>query len=149
MRGDEMTVDLKPIVEWLAPVISAIIVAVATGQINARLKLEDERRSAEAARTDEKRRIDAEWRERMEEHMDEQDRKISAILGAQCSQMRSDIIHKCHRYLDDLGCAGVEEKQSLHAEYMDYQTLCSEHDIVNHFVDSLVKRVMELPEREI
>ena len=143
-----MTIDLKPLVEWLAPVLSAIIVAAATGQINARLKMEDERRNAENAKTAEKRRVDAEWRERMEDHMEAQDRKINAILGAQCSQMRSDIIHKCHRYLDDLGCAGVEEKQSLHAEYMDYQALCHENDITNHFVDSLVRRVMELPERE-
>lgn len=143
-----MTIDLKPILDWAAPVLSAIVIAVATGRINSRLKIEDERRAGEQAKVDEKRRADAEWKARMEDHMEAQDRKINAILGAQCSQMRSDIIHKCHRYLDDLGCAGVEEKQSLHAEYMDYQTLCHENDIMNHFVDSLVKRVMELPERE-
>lgn len=89
------------------------------------------------------------WRDEIVNLMDRQDERIKIILRAQCSQTRSDIIHKCHRYLDDLGCASTEEKEALNAEHEEYTEMCEANDIVNHFVDGLVQRVMELPERKI
>lgn len=89
------------------------------------------------------------WREEIVKMMDAQDERIDTILTAQCSQMRSDIIHKCHRYLDDLGKASTEEKDALKAEHEEYSAVCQANGIVNNFVDMMVQRVMELPERDV
>lgn len=89
------------------------------------------------------------WREEMVKLMDNQDERINTILTAQCSQMRSDIIHKCHRYLDDLGKASTEEKDALKAEHEEYSAVCKANGIVNNFVDMMVQRVMDLPERDM
>lgn len=99
------------------------------------------------AKTDAKRAAEAEWREHMVTRLDQQDERIDTILTAQCSQMRSDLIHRAHRYIDDLGCAGTEEKQSFWAEYEDYMRICDANSIVNHFIDNLAKQVMALPNR--
>ena len=88
-----------------------------------------------------------EWREGIERRMDKQDECVESILEAQCTQMRSDITHKIHRYLDDLECASTEEKQSLYAEYEVYCEVCEKHGITNHFVEQLVTQVMGLPDR--
>jgi hypothetical protein len=61
--------------------------------------------------------------------------------------MRSDLVHRAHRYIDDLGCAGTEEKQSFWAEYEDYIRICDANNVVNHFIDNLAKQVMALPNR--
>jgi hypothetical protein len=100
------------------------------------------------AKTDAKRVAEAEWREHVVTRLDQQDERIDTILTAQCSQMRSDLIHRAHRYIDDLGCAGTEEKQSFWAEYEDYMRICDASNIVNHFIDNLAKQVMALPNRE-
>ena len=99
------------------------------------------------AKTDAKRAAEAEWREHVVTRLDQQDERIDTILTAQCSQMRSDLIHRAHRYIDDLGCAGTEEKQSFWAEYEDYMRICDANNIVNHFIDNLAKQVMALPNR--
>lgn len=99
------------------------------------------------AKTDAKRAAEAEWREHVVTRLDQQDGRIDTILTAQCSQMRSDLIHRAHRYIDDLGCAGTEEKQSFWAEYEDYMRICDANNVVNHFIDNLAKQVMALPNR--
>ena len=100
------------------------------------------------AKTDAKRKAEAEWRDSIDRRLDQQDGRIDTILTAQCSQMRSDLIHRAHRYIDDLGCAGTEEKQSFWAEYEDYMRICDASNIVNHFIDNLAKQVMALPNRD-
>ena len=99
------------------------------------------------AKTDAKREAEAEWREHVVTRLDQQDERIDTVLTAQCSQMRSDLIHRAHRYTDDLGCAGTEEKQSFWTEYEDYMRICDANNIVNHFIDNLAKQVMALPNR--
>lgn len=99
------------------------------------------------AKTDAKRAAEAEWREHVVTRLDQQDERIDTILTAQCSQMRSDLIHRAHRYIDDLGCASTEEKQSFWTEYEDYMRICDANSIVNHFIDNLAKQVMALPNR--
>lgn len=101
------------------------------------------------AKTDAKRAAEAEWREHVVTRLDQQDERIDTILTAQCSQMRSDIVHKCHRYLDDLGKASTEEKDALKAEHDEYSAVCKANGIVNNFVDMMVQRVMDLPERDM
>lgn len=91
----------------------------------------------------------AEWREKTDTRLEKLEEKVETTVSGQCTQLRGDIIHKSHRYLDDLGMASTEEKGAFYAEYEEYQKLCDENDIVNHFIDTLVERVMALPEREI
>ena len=137
------------IITWAAPIAAALLTCAGQLWLNTRFKRADEKRDEARRDTDAKRKAEAEWRDNMTKRLDQQDERIETILRAQCSQTRSDIIHKCHRYLDDLGRASTEEKAALHAEHQEYAEMCAANDIVNSFVDGLVKRVMALPEREI
>lgn len=135
----------------------------ARNETEAKRKAEAEWREAVEARLDEQAealRMVAEdkvewsaWREEMVKRLDTQfddhGEKIMSILKAQCTQMRSDTLHKMHRYLDDLGCASTEEKDAFWAEYQEYCELCEQYGIENDFVDELAKKVMALPERQI
>lgn len=108
------------------------------------------------AKTDAKRAAEAKWREDMERRMDEFEAKLAemndkanATLRGQLTQMRSDTVHKAHRYLDDLGCASTDEKQAFDAEYQEYASLCDAYDIENEFVENLHRQVMALPGRDV
>lgn len=147
---------LMPIIGWLAPILSTIIITAATASINAHIKRHEQIAEERNARTEQKRREEAEWRERLERRMEEielkmeeQDKRIESVLKGQCTQMRSDVVHRAHRYLDDLGKASTEEKAAFWAEYEEYCDLCDQYGIENNFVDELAQRVMALPEREI
>lgn len=141
--------DAGQVLGWCGPILAALATCAGQLWLNQRFKRADEKRDAAQAQTDAKRKAEAEWRDHMTKRLDQQDERIETILRAQCSQTRSDIIHKCHRYLDDLGRASTEEKAALHAEHQEYAEMCAANDIVNSFVDGLVKRVMQLPERSI
>lgn len=108
------------------------------------------------AKTDAKRAAEAKWREDMERRMDEFEVKLAemndkanATLRGQLTQMRSDTVHKAHRYLDDLGCASTDEKQAFDAEYQEYAGLCGAYGIENEFVENLHRQVMALPGRDV
>lgn len=124
--------------------------ALLAGQLwlNAKFKSAEDKRDAARADTDAKRRAEAEWRDGVVTRLDKQDARIDTILTAQCSQMRSDILHKAHRYIDDLGCASTEEKEALWAEWEDYSAICDANNITNHFIDKLVNQAMSLPNRD-
>lgn len=144
---------LTPIITWLSSIVSALIITALTVQINARARrrerMEEEERRERAEREERERRERAEWRRSVDEQLAEQRETLSSVLESQCTQMRSDITHKIHRYMDDLHAASTEEKQSLYAEYEVYCEICERHGIVNHFVEHLISQVMELPDREI
>ena len=140
---------MQEFIQWLAPIISTIIVTAATASINAHLQRSQKVADERHAETEAKRKAEARWREDIDKRLDGQDERIDTILTAQCSQMRSDIVHKCHRYLDDLGKASIEEKDALKAEHEEYSAVCKANGIVNNFVDMMVQRVMELPERDV
>ena len=140
---------IKSIWAWLAPIAAGLLTLAGQLWLNQRFKRADEKRDQARADTDAKRAAEAEWRECVERRLDRQDEKIDSVLKGQCTQMRSDIVHKAHRYLDDLGMASTDEKQAFWVEYEDYQLICEQYGIENHFVDELAKRVMELPEREV
>lgn len=168
---------LGPIIGWLAPILSTIIITAATASINSHMKRHDELADARHAETEQKRKADAEWRDAVDKllaeqaealkHvaedrvdwyawreeivklMDAQDERIMSVLKGQCTQMRSDVLHRAHRYLDDLGMASTEEKNAFWSEYEEYCELCEKYGIDNSFVDELAQRVMQLPEREI
>lgn len=169
-----MTVTIGGIISWLAPILSTIIITAATVSINARAKKHERVAEERHQETKEKQREEAEWRSDVDRLMQEQgdalksvakdridwyawraewiaqmqaqEERIDTILRAQCTQMRSDTIHRAHRYIDDLGCASVEEKQSFYAEWEEYQRICEAYGITNSFVDGLVQRVMNLPD---
>ena len=172
-----MEQTIAAVIAWLAPIFSAIIVTAATTSINAKVAKGQRTADERHAETEAKRKDEAEWRDAVDKllekqgealkmvaddrlewyawreqivaHMDNQDERATAMLKAQCTQMRSDTVHRAHRYLDDLGCASIEEKNAFWAEYRDYCDLCEQYGIENSFVDELAKRVMDLPERTI
>lgn len=143
--------QLKELMDWLAanPLTFGLLTLAGQLWLNQRFKMADEKRDSARAETDAKRAAEAKWRDDVERRLDKQDEKIDSVLKGQCTQMRSDIVHKAHRYLDDLGMASVEEKQAFWVEYEDYQLICEQYGIENHFVDELAKKVMELPERDV
>lgn len=108
------------------------------------------------AKTDAKRKAEAEWRAGIDRRLGDMERRLDDMQGEldrsvsqQAVQIRSDIVHKCHRYLDDLGRASSEEKETLSDAYRQYCEFCADLDVENDFIDMLVQRVMELPEREV
>ena len=131
---------LAPILTWAAPIASTLIITWLTALINGWVS--ESKKDKERDETERKA-----WRAGVDQKLKDQDGKIDAVLQAQCSQIRSDILHKAHRYIDDLGCASTEEKKSLWAEYEDYMSICDANNITNHFIDNLANQVMELPNR--
>lgn len=132
--------------------------ALLAGQLwlNARFKSAEDKRDAAKADTDAKRAAEAEWRESidkrltdMESKLDELEDKQNRSISQQAVQIRSDIVHKCHRYLDDLGKASTGEKEALADEHKQYSEFCDDLGIDNNFIDELVRRVMALPERDV
>lgn len=155
-RYPVLETQLSGLLAWLSPIVAAILITagqtlVALGQRRLNMRMDEGERKRDEARaeTEAKHRAEAEWRDCIERQMAEQDKRIGTILAAQCTQMRSDLIHRSHRYLDDLGCASTDEKESFNAEYEDYTEICEANGIENHFVDNLARRVMALPERDI
>lgn len=147
------TARLEPFVTWAAPIAAAVLTClgqalVAMGQRRINLRMdEEERKHTEArAKTEEKRRLEAEWRESIDTRLKEQDEKMDAVISAQCTQMRSDLVHRAHHYVGVAGCASMDEKQSFYAEWQEYTNLCAAHGIQNSFIDNIVKQVMALPD---
>lgn len=134
---------------WFGPIVAALLTCAGQLWLNQKFKRADTKRDEARRDTDAKRAAEAEWRNCVVARLDQQDERIDTILTAQCSQMRSDIVHKCHRYLDDLGKASTEEKDALKAEHDEYSAVCAANEITNNFVDMMVQRVMDLPEREV
>lgn len=139
---------MEDLIRWFAPIASTLIVCAGQLALNERFKRADEKRDAEKAETDAKRKVEAEWRESIDKRLNEQAETIIAILDNQCSQTRSDIVHKYHRYVDDLGCASIEEKDALRAEHKQYSAICEKYGIENDLIDDLVQQVMDLPTRK-
>jgi len=137
------------IIGWLAPILSTIIITAATASINAHIKRRDKVADERHAETEAKRKTEAEWREGVTKRLDDIEDKLGRSISQQASQTRSDIVHKCHRYLDDLGRASTEEKEALADEHKQYSRFCDDLGIDNNFIDELVARVMDLPEREV
>lgn len=140
---------MERFIAWAAPILSAIIVTAATASINAHIKHRDQVADERHAETEAKRAAEAEWRDSIDLKLAEIEGKVDRSIASQAAQTRSDIVHKCHRYLDDLGKASIEEKQALHDEHVQYSQFCEDLGIDNNFIDNLVARVMELPEREV
>lgn len=140
---------VNEVVGWLAPIASTLIVCAGQLALNTSFKRVDEKHDAEKAETDAKRKAEAEWRDDVTRRLDDMEAKLNRSVAQQAVDIRSDIVHKCHRYLDDLGRASSEEKEVLNDAYEHYCAFCADLDIENDFIDQMVARVMELPERDI
>lgn len=127
--------------------ISILVQAAGLAIIAWLQKMADAKMDEAKADTDKKREAEAEWRDSIDKRLDNIEDRQSRSIAAQAAQIRSDIVHKCHRYLDDLGKASTEEKESLHDEHNQYSQFCDDLDLENNFIDNLVQRVMALPER--
>lgn len=134
---------------WAAPIVAGFVTLAGQLWLNQRFKMADEKRDAARTETEAKRKAEAEWRDEVSKHFAAQDDKIQAILKAQVTQMRSDMLHKIYKYIDELGCLSTEEKSAFWAEFQEYCGLCEKYGIENDFVNELVHRVMELPPRPI
>lgn len=133
---------LAPVVQWAAPIASTLVITWLTALINKWMSENKEEREREE-------RERKEWREGVDKRLDKLEKVMDSTLNLSCSNSRGDIVHKCHRYLDDLGRASHEEKQALWAQHADYELVCKENNIDNDYVRKLVQKVMELPERDI
>lgn len=140
---------MDKLIDWLAPILSTIIITAATASINAHIKRRDKVADERHAETEAKRKAEAEWRESVTKRLDDIEDKLGRSISQQAAQIRSDIVHKSHRYLDDLGRASTEEKEALADEHKQYSKFCEDLEMENNFIDELVARVMELPEREL
>ena len=148
------TLVIFPLLLLVGQTIIQTVNFITSRKINQRLDESEAKRNQAKADTDAKRAAEAQWREDMEARMQKleqclttQKENMGLILKGQISQMRSDIIHKAHRYLDDLGCASTEEKNAYDEEYNEYCLLCETADIKNEFVQSLHDQVIALPGR--
>lgn len=144
-----MQESIAPIVGWLAPILSTLIICAGQLALNARFKRADEKRDEARAETQAKRDAEARWRGDVDRRLTDMEDKLERSITQQTVQIRSDIIHKCHRYLDDLGRASSEEKETLSDAYEQYCKFCKDLEIENDFINMMVSRVMELPEREV
>ena len=139
---------MEHVIQSAVTTIGSVVVVVVTALTNQRMKerdrVLDERH--EESEADRKRRDS--WREGISARVGRLESVLDVLLKLYLSQMRSDITHKCHRYIDDLHAASTEEKDSLWAEYEDYKAVCDAHGIDNHYIDKLVEQTMELPPRE-
>lgn len=138
---------MQSLVAFMSPILSTLIITFGTLTINRWFKVFEDKQDRRDAETDAKRQAEAKWRDSIEQKLNDIENKVNHNSRVQAAQLRSDIVHKCHRYLDDLGKAGTEEKEALHDEHEQYAQFCDNLDMPNNFIDNLVERVMALPER--
>lgn len=136
-------------VGWLAPIVATLVTLAGQLWLNGKFKRADEKRDQARAETEAKRAAEAAWRAEIDKRLEDIEEKMGRSIEQQAMQIRSDIVHKCHRYLDDLHAASIEEKDVLDDQHKQYSQFCEDLGIDNDFIDNLVAKVMELPDREI
>ena len=162
---------LAPIISWLAPIASTLIITAATASINSRMKIHDQMAEARHAETEEKRKADEEWHKTVDklleeqsealkavaqdrvdwyawraeivERLDEQDAKLDALTDATQTTMRTSLLHYIEKYLTR-GWITPEERSSLTDMHNKYAALNA-----NGFIDGYMSRIAKLPDREI
>jgi hypothetical protein len=129
MSAEEMIVGVAG---WLGPILSTCITVYVAAMVRSGEAKRDEAR----AETDAKRRAEAQWRESV-------DAKLDALGDATQTTMRANLIHFCEKYLER-GWVTPEERASIWDMHHKYSALNA-----NGFIDTYIRRVMELPDREI
>jgi hypothetical protein len=128
---------------WAAPIASTVIITALTAQINARAKRDEQAANERHEATVAKRRAEAEWRERMDGSMADIDAKLDVLNEATQTTMRTTLLHYIEKYLTR-GWVTPEERASLMDMHRKYAALNA-----NGFIDGYMRRVAELPDKEI
>ena len=128
---------------WAAPIASTVIVTALTAQIKARQDAAERKRDEAQAETDAKRKAEAEWRERVEGSVAGIDAKLDVLNEATQTTMRTTLLHYIEKYLTR-GWVTPEERASLMDMHRKYAALNA-----NGFIDGYMRRVAELPDKEI
>lgn len=115
--------------------------------MDAQFRLWDKRRDEADQAKNQRHAEEKAWRESVSTRLDDLENNSTLLLSASIANTRADLIHKGHRYIDDLGKASTEEKESFHKQYVDYCAFCEAAGIENEFIEELVKQVMALPNR--
>lgn len=136
-------------VAWVAPIAATLVTLAGQLWLNGKFKRADEKRDAARAKTEAKRAAEDAWRAEVDKRLSDIEEKMDRTILQQAMQIRSDIVHKCHRYFDDLHAASIEEKDVLSDQHKQYSKFCKDLGIDNDFIDNLVAKVMELPDREM
>jgi len=131
------------IITWAAPIAAALLTCAGQLWLNARFKRADEKRDQDRTETQRKRDAEAEWRDRIERNMCEQDKKLDALTDATQTTMRTSLLHYIEKYLTR-GWLTPEERSSLNDMHSKYAALNA-----NGFIDGYMRRIDELPDREI
>jgi hypothetical protein len=130
-------------VAWAAQIASTVIVTALTAQIKARQDAAERKRDEAQAETEAKRRAEAEWRERIGVSVADIDAKLDVLNEATQTTMRTTLLHYIEKYLTR-GWVTPEERASLMDMHRKYAALNA-----NGFIDGYMRRVAELPDREI
>ena len=128
---------------WISPIASTVIVTALTAQIKARQDAAERKRDEAQAKTDAKRKAEAEWRERVEGSVAGIDAKLDVLNEATQTTMRTTLLHYIEKYLTR-GWVTPEERASLMDMHRKYAALNA-----NGFIDGYMARVAELPDKEI
>lgn len=162
---------LAPIISWLAPIVSTLIITAATASINSRMKIHDQMAEARHAETEAKIKADEEWRQAVDklleeqsdalravaqdradwyewraaivERLDTQDEKLDALTDGVQTTMRTDLIHLYEKFTTR-GWITPEERAAWHDMHTKYSALNA-----NGLIDSYSAKLDELPDREI
>lgn len=162
---------LAPIISWLAPIISTLIITAATASINSSMKRHDQLADERHAETEAKRKADEEWRKAVDklleeqseslkhvaedrvdwyswrtkiiERLDEQDAKLDTLTDGVQTTMRTDLIHLYEKFTTR-GWITPEERAAWHDMHAKYSALNA-----NGLIDSYSAKLDELPDREI
>ena len=162
---------LAPIISWLAPIVSTIIITAASASINSSMKRHDQLADERHAETEAKRKADEEWRKAVDklleeqseslkqvaedrvdwyswrteiiERLDEQDAKLDTLTDGVQTTMRTDLIHLYEKFTTR-GWITPEERAAWHDMHAKYSALNA-----NGLIDSYSAKLDELPDREI
>lgn len=132
----------------LVAVIPAVMIYGVQRWMDRQFKEWDKRREEADDAKQRRHAEEKEWRDNITKRITDNTEKVGLVLALTIENTRADLIHKAHRYLDDLGKASTEEKESFYKQYTDYVAICKAADIENEFIDDLVKQVMNLPNRQ-
>jgi hypothetical protein len=134
---------ITSVIAWAAQIASTVIVTALTAQIKARQDAAERKRDEAQAKTDAKRRAEAEWRDRVEGSVAGIDAKLDVLNEATQTTMRTTLLHYIEKYLTR-GWVTPEERASLMDMHRKYAALNA-----NGFIDGYMRRVAELPDKEI
>ena len=131
-----MDQTITAIIQWLAPILSTVIIAAATASINAQVQRSQRTADERHAETEAKRKAEAEWRDAVTASLD-------ALTDATQTTMRATLLHYIEKYLTR-GWLTPEERAALLDMHHKYSALNA-----NGLIDGYMERIAQLPDREI